>query len=203
MRDARCDGGSWGSFDTALREGVAGNEGILGLHLPLPEITPIINRAGVWHVDGAGAPIDETDLSSAQAVRAVVEGRFLSMRARGGAIGLQGARRILATGGGSQSAELLQVCADVFNAQVLADDTPDAAALGAAKRAAHAHALAADHDGSPASLPYEIFLRERADSAAKELEVMATPRADDAAVYDDALVAKYKFFEDRVAAGEL
>ena len=105
------------------------------------------------------------------------------------------------TGGGSLSEEMLQVCADVFNAEVLADDTPDAAACGAAKRAAHAHVLAAEHDGLPAKLPYEAFLRERVGEAA--LEVVATPRADAAAVYDDALVARYKGLEDRVAAGDL
>ena len=207
VRDTHC-AGEWSSFDAALREAPPGNGGILGLYLPSPEITPIISRTGSFHVDSSGKGMAEDDLSSAESVRAVVEGRFLSMRARGGAIGLKGAQRVLATGGGSQSSEILQVCADVFNAKVLAADTPDAAAVGAARRAAHAHVLAVEHDGSPDGLPYEAFLRERASAASgdgevEELEVMASPSEEAAAVYDEAFIAKYKSFEDRVAAGEL
>ena len=204
MRDARCDEPTWSAFDAALRAGAPGNEGVLGLHLPTREITPMIARTGTWHVDASDAPLAETELDSAQAVRAIVEGRFLSMRARGGAIGLRGATRVLATGGGSQSAELLQVCADVFDAPVLADDTPDAAAVGAAKRAAHALTLAAEHGGSPTALPYDAFLKEREQQGGGDgakLEVMAEPRADAARAYDEACVARYKALEDRVAAG--
>jgi len=47
-------------------------------------------------------------LPTASRVRAAVEGTFLSMRARGGALGLGRAHRILATGGGTQSVALLQ-----------------------------------------------------------------------------------------------
>ena len=202
IQSERCSD-SWATFDDALKAGEPGNGGVLGLHLPLPEITPIINRAGVWLVDPDDKPIeDPSSLNNEQSVRAVVEGRFLSMRARGGAIGLQNAKRILATGGGSQSSGILQVCADVFNAPVLADDTPDAAAVGAAKRAAHAHALAAEHDGKPEGLPYEAFLRERA-KADEQLEVVATPRGDAAEVYDEAFIKRYKGFEDRVASGDI
>ena len=202
IQSERCSD-SWATFDDALKAGEPGNGGVLGLHLPLPEITPIINRAGVWLVDPDDKPIeDPSSLNNEQSVRAVVEGRFLSMRARGGAIGLQNAKRILATGGGSQSSGILQVCADVFNAPVLADDTPDAAAVGAAKRAAHAHALAAEHDGKPEGLPYEAFLRERA-KADEQLEVVATPRGDASEVYDEAFIKRYKGFEDRVASGDI
>jgi xylulokinase len=200
VRDTHA-GGTWPTFDAALQSTPKGNGGILGLHLPLEEITPIINRAGIWHVDAEDAPLDAAKLTDAQAVRAVVEGRFLSMRARGGAIGLRDATRILATGGGSQSKEILQVCADVFNAQVLADDTPDAAAVGAARRAAHAHVLAAEHGGATDGLPYDAFLRTRLD--AQKLEVVAEPSADAAEVYDDELVARYRALEDAVAAGEM
>ena len=203
VRDTRCSDKDWKSFDAALRAGTPGNDGILGLHLPLAEITPIIPRAGVWHVDASDNTVASSSLTEAQAIRAVVEGRFLSMRARGGAIGLRDAKRVLATGGGSQSSELLQVASDVFNAPILLDDTPDAAAVGAARRAAHAHALMRDHGGDVAKLPYAAFL----DAAASGeegggLETVAMPRADAAAVYSEALVERYRQFEDRVASAQ-
>ena len=198
VRDARC-GETWGSFDASLRAGRPGNNGILGLHLPLEEITPVIPRVGSWHVDGADRFIPTGDLSDAEAVRAVVEGRFLSMRARGGAIGLRNARRLLATGGASQSKEVLQVAADVFNAPVLQADSPDAAAVGAARRAAHAHRLQLDHGGDVNSLPFAAFLEEILEEGAG-LETVAEPRADAATVYSEALVERYRRFENRVAA---
>ena len=42
-------------------------------------------------------------------VRAVVEGRFLSMRFNAAALGITKPRRILATGGGSANREMMQV----------------------------------------------------------------------------------------------
>jgi len=202
VRDELC-GAKWSAFDDALERSPPGNDGILGLSLPLPEITPIIARAGEWYVDGADRAIARERLSAEAVVRTVVEGRFLSMRARAAAIGLGTARRVLATGGGSQSAGLLQVAADVFNAEVLSSDCPDAAAVGAARRAAHALALATSEDpDEPSTLPYAQFLDE-AEVGAGSLSVAATPRRDAAEIYSDELVARYKRLEDRVAAGEI
>ena len=50
-------------------------------------------------------------LSAEQRVRAAIEGRFLSMRSHGKQLGLNGASRVLATGGASQSKQILQVAA--------------------------------------------------------------------------------------------
>jgi xylulokinase len=201
VRDERCEA-DWGLFDEALRRAPPANDGVLGLSLPLPEITPIISRNGEWYVDGTGKLVPKSSLSTPQLVRAVVEGRFLSMRARGGAIGLSGeGGRVLATGGGSQSKAILQIAADVFGAPVLASDTPDAAAIGAARRAAYALALAAAQR-EPHEMPYAEFLTESAGTSAEELRVVAMPLPEAAAAYDDALVARYKELEDSVAAGE-
>ena len=93
----------------ALRCTPPGNAGTLGLYLPLPEITPVIGGSGQWFVDAAGARIPESAVPAATAVRSVIEGRFLSMRARGEALGLRQQRHcVLATGGGSKSSEILQ-----------------------------------------------------------------------------------------------
>lgn len=70
-------------------------------------------------------------------VRAVVEGRFLSMRYHAADLGIAKPRRILATGGGSANHEMMQVLADVFGAPVFRAQVSDSAALGAALRAGH------------------------------------------------------------------
>ena len=60
------------------------------------------------------------------------------MRGRGAALGVDaGEGRVLAAGGAAKSPEIVQVAADVLGAPVYAADVPDAAALGAAFRAAH------------------------------------------------------------------
>lgn len=91
----------------------------------------------------------------------------------------------------------------MFNAEVLSSDCPDAAAVGAARRAAHALALAhSEAPDEPSTLPYAQFLDE-AEVGAGSLSVAATPRRDAAEIYSDELVARYKRLEDRVAAGEI
>jgi xylulokinase len=191
----------------------AGNGGLLGLHCRQHEITPIIAKTGEWNECADGAFIRSAKLSDAQVVRAVVEGRFLSMRARAGAIGLDvgksraprglAAPRVLATGGGTQSVAMLQIAADIFNSDILRADQPDAAAVGAARRAAHALALSKNHGGDPTKLPYAEFLREAGAGAGMGLTVVARPRPKATAVYDDALVRRWKHLEDRVAAGDV
>ncbi len=90
-----------------------------------------------------------------------------------------------------------QVAADVFGAEVLVADTPDAAAVGAARRAAHGLALASR--GVDAVGPFSDFIRACAGRD-ENLAVAARPRAEAAAAYDAALVERFRRFEDRVAA---
>ena len=87
------------------------------------------------------------------------------------------------------------MAADVFNAPVLVADTPDAAAVGAARRAAHGLHVEAEHAGAVAAAPYDAFLVARGVDNDATLEVAATPRADAAQVYGDELVKRYEEFE--------
>lgn len=195
LRDELC-GGDWGAFDEALRSTPPGNDGVLGLRLDLPEITPVIASKGEWAERG-GDVLDAGGIAAlppATRVRAAVEGRFLSMRLRGGALGLGAATRVLATGGGTASREILQVAADVFNAEVLVADVPDAAAVGAARRAAFALASSTREVGS-----FSAFLHEATGGA--PLAVAARPNAEAANMYDDALLGRYLRLEER-ARGE-
>ena len=93
-----------------------------------------------------------------------------------------------------------QVAANVFNAPVLVADTPDAAAVGAARRAAHGLHVATEHAGAIAAAPYDAFLVGCGVDNSATLEVAAEPAADAAAVYDDAMVARYKAFEASIKA---
>lgn len=224
IRDGLC-GGSWDAFDQALASTSPGNGGILGLRLELPEITPVIRATGEFILGPDGKVFSDTDmqlLPPAVRVRAAVEGKFLSMRGRGGVLGLNlgASRRLLATGGGTASKALLQVAADVFGCPVLIAEVPDAAAVGAARRAAFGLALGMkDVD---ASLNFENFVYTRTShfnkdgkggtpetdlqgpsgdymTFSKGLRVAALPRHDAASIYTEELVKRFKAFEDDVA----
>ena len=60
-----------------------------------------------------------------------------------------------------------------------------------------------DGGGAPIDrLPYSAYLEAAMEGVADAgLEVVATPRADAAAVYSDALVDRYREFEDMIARG--
>jgi xylulokinase len=100
-----------------------------------PEITPPISAPLVHRY---GPPDD-----AGNDVRAVVEGQQMSMafhtRWMTDRIDV-----IHATGGAAVNREILQVMADVFGASVFHFPVGNSAALGAALRAAHAHARSRD-----------------------------------------------------------
>lgn len=106
-------GGSWEGFSGLLRQSTPGNDGKLALHLSLEEIIPVLPVKGTAFRAEASAPgqlLSTGAFEPAQEARAVVEARFLSMKAHAAAIGLPTRpRRILATGGGSTNAEMMQV----------------------------------------------------------------------------------------------
>ena len=165
----------------------------------MPEITPEIGHDGLGHhyVNANGAPLAPSDVDDAVAVRGVIEGRFLSMRARGESLGLRQQRHcLLATGGGARSSEILQIAADVFDSIVLVGvPTSDAAAIGAARRAAHALEVDLAHKGDVTRLPFSSFVCDRSVDPA--LVVAARPRPWAVEAYKG-MAERYKAFEDRV-----
>jgi xylulokinase len=122
----------WERFSRALRETPAGNGGALILPWFDPEITPRVNEPGVHrrHLDAADA---------ARNVRAVVEAQMMAMANHAEPIVGGRVSRVLATGGASANRDVLQVMADVFGATVYQSPSDNAACLGAALRAFHAH----------------------------------------------------------------
>jgi len=130
-------GMDWPGFSHALRETRAGNGG--GVMIPWfePEITPSVLAPRI-HPFG----LDPSD--GAANVRAVVEGQMMALANHAGWMGVR-VREIRATGGAAANREILQVMADVFDAEVVEVGGHNSAALGAALRAFHADQLARGH----------------------------------------------------------
>lgn len=128
-RERVCDdfGLTWSGFSAALRQTPAGNDGAVMLPWFEPEITPHVIRAGA-------RTFGLNNGSPAQHVRAVVEAQVMAMLRHSSWMGVT-AERIYATGGAAANREILQIIADVFNADVFQFESTDSAAMGAALRA--------------------------------------------------------------------
>lgn len=132
VRDAY--GLDWAGFSRLLASTPPGNGGALMVPWFVPEITPRVDVRGPIR-----AGLDAAD--AARNVRAVVEGQAMAMRLHSGWFAPSVAA-IRVTGGAAANVEILQVLADVFDAEVLQIAPPNAASLGAALRAFHADRLA-------------------------------------------------------------
>ncbi len=126
----------------ALEATPPGNGGNRALSYYVPEITPRVLEPGVRRQGSpefcAGrAPV-------AVKIRAAVEGQVCSMRLLSQWIG--DFKTVRVTGGASRNQGLVQLIADVFNAEVELIAVADSAALGGAMRAAHAVGGFAWHD---------------------------------------------------------
>ena len=125
---------TWAEFSDALRQTPAGNGGAMMLPWFEPEITPHAPSGGVQRsgLEGVAAPAH---------VRAIVEGQVMALARHSEWMGVR-PRTIHATGGAAANQEILQIVADVFDAEVLRFESTDSAARGAALRACQAHEAA-------------------------------------------------------------
>lgn len=138
VRDAY--GLDWAGFSRALQSTPPGNHGRLMFPWFEPEITPDVPVPGVHRV---GLKDDD----AAGNVRAVVEGQMMAMANHSQWMGGD-VRVIHATGGAAANRDVLQIMADVFDADVYQFPVGNSACLGAALRAWHADAAAS---GEPVS----------------------------------------------------
>lgn len=175
VRDAY--GLDWDGFSAALRGTQAGNGGALMTPWFVPEITPRVARAGVRRHG-----LDEAEADGARVVRAVVEAQAMAMRLHSRWIAPRPAA-IRATGGAAANREILQVIANVFDAEVVRSAPRNAASLGAALRAYHAERRA---EGEP--VEWEAVV---AGFTAPDLRVQPDPAA--VAVYARMLPAYERF----------
>lgn len=140
VRDAY--GLDWAGFSNLLRSTPPGNHGRLMFPWFDPEITPDVSVPGVRRLD-----LLEGDAPGN--VRAVVEGQMMAMANHSRWMDVE-VRTIHATGGAAANREVLQVMANVFNAEVHQFPVGNSSCLGAALRAWHADAAAS---GDPVSWP--------------------------------------------------
>jgi xylulokinase len=117
----------WDGFSAALATTEAANGGALMLPWFEPEITPAVPEARVERRGLEGA-------TPAHHVRALVEAQMMAMASHSAWMGVR-PRTVYATGGASVNRAILQIMADVFDADVYRFDSSDSAALGAALRA--------------------------------------------------------------------
>lgn len=158
---------TWADFSAALGRTPAGNHGRTLLPWFDPEITPLVLKPGVRRHDLEAADADAN-------VRGVVEAQMMALALHSRWMGVR-IRKIYATGGAAANRDILQVMADVFDAEVLQLETGNSAALGAALRAFHADRLA---DGRP--LPWEEII---AGFVTPKVETRLKPHAASVAAY--------------------
>jgi xylulokinase len=168
VRDAyRLD---WNGFSAALRATPAGNDGAMMLPWFEPEITPRVSTPRVRRFD-----LEPDD--AARNVRAVVEAQMMALanHCRWMKVDID---VIHATGGAAANAEILQVMAEVFDAEVRRFAANNSACLGAALRARQAVAAAAAGDGPQAA--WENIVRGVAEPLA---DAAVRPRPEHVEAY--------------------
>ena len=184
VRDAF--GLDWAGFSASLRRSKPGNGGKVMLPYFFPEIVPTVLEPKVhryW--------LDERDRDGN--VRAVIEAQMASMAIHSRWMGVR-TRTIYATGGASANREILQVMADVHNADVYQFEVGNSAALGAALRAAHADLKASGNE-----LPWEKVVKGFAEPVAHS---KVRPDREAVKVYRQFLKL-YKACEDHALRGGL
>jgi xylulokinase len=123
-----CDD-SWDKFDEMILATQPAKR--CGIYLEYPEISPPIVNAPLSICEG-----NETDPGAL--VRSIVEAKIASLRLRANELGIDQCKRVFVTGGGSRSKVILQIIADVFNAEViLPTHSQNACVFGSALRAAN------------------------------------------------------------------
>src|SRR5688572_16046408 len=164
---------SWADFSRALASTPIGNQARIFLPWYEPEITPAVQNPGVHRYrleerDGPGH------------VRGVIEAQMMAIARHSRWMGVD-VDTIYATGGAAANVQILQVMADVFDAEVYQMEIGNSAALGAAVRAHHADAAAS---GRPVSWEQAIEGLVEPVAASR-----LTPQSGAAAVYCELMTA--------------
>jgi len=128
----------WAGFSRALRNTKAGNGGALMLPWFEAEITPNVLKPGAvrFGLDPHDGPANVRAVVEAQMMALAIHSRWMGVKVRG----------IHATGGAASNRDILQVMADVQDAEVRRLKVGNSACLGAALRAFHASELSEGRD---------------------------------------------------------
>ncbi|PIK52463.1 hypothetical protein BSL78_10667 [Apostichopus japonicus] len=183
LRNERAKG-SWDKFNQLLRSAPPGNEGNIGIYFDVQEITPA--AVGVVRTGSDGKRVES--FTDPQEARAVIEGQFLAKRLHAEKLGYHIGKdtRVLATGGASSNAAILQILSDVFQAPVYVMDVANSASLGCAYRARHGWL------GSS-----QVTFKDSVKTAT-EFKLAASPNLEVSQIYDQLLV-RYRQLEEELA----
>jgi xylulokinase len=180
VRDAY--GLDWDGFARALRDTPAGNRGAMLLPWFEPEVTPEVRVPGVrrFDLDPADGPANVRALVEAQMLALAIHSRWTGVRPRA----------LHATGGAAVNRGILQVMADVHDADVYRLAVGNAACLGAALSAYHADQVAR---GTP--VEWEEIV---ADFAEPIQATRIRPVPEHVSLYRE-MAIRYAAFEERGA----
>uniref|UniRef100_A0A5S6QSK8 Xylulose kinase n=1 Tax=Trichuris muris TaxID=70415 RepID=A0A5S6QSK8_TRIMR len=138
-----CGGNAtWSQFERLVDDSPPGNYGCMGFFHEYEEIgSKVAPEYILLDADGCRVAFFEKQIEA----RAVVEHQCLAKRLYFYKTGMRSKmKRILVTGGASNSEAVVQTLSDVFNLPVYRKDVPHSAALGGAVRAKHALTLLND-----------------------------------------------------------
>lgn len=179
IRDQFCNK-SWETFAEHLKGSVVGNDRNFGFYFTDAEITPVVNRCGIVRFSKDQNRVlseNETFANPYQEARAVVEWQFLSMRYHSEKLQVR-ARRVLLAGGASNNREIVQILADIFNAEVFQSKVgPETAAIGAAYRALHGYECCQKRK----FIPFDEVVHT-------DLELICKPNPRNVSIYDEMMV---------------
>ena len=169
---------SWEEFSNILKRTPPGNYGGIMLPYFYPEIVPLNLEPKVYRF---GFKENNLELN----VRGVIEAQCLSMRIHSQWL-KTAPLEIIATGGGSENREILQIIANVFQSPVKALKILDSAALGAALRCIKSYQ---DHIGR--KVPWAELMQKCA--VLKPCEIVL-PLNETKSLYED-MKEIYRFYE--------
>jgi len=169
---------SWEEFSNILKRTPPGNYGGIMLPYFYPEIVPLNLEPKVYRF---GFKENNLELN----VRGVIEAQCLSMRIHSQWL-KTAPLEIIATGGGSENREILQIIANVFQSPVKALKILDSAALGAALRCVKSYQ---DHIGR--KVPWAELMQKCA--VLKPCEIVL-PLNETKSLYED-MKEIYRFYE--------
>ncbi len=139
-RDLYADG-KWEEFERKINETEPGNDGIIGFFYKFPEIIPYIQKKSFMELYRCGFKKkvekieDIKGIKESNILRALVEGKIMSLYNSIVKCGISEIDQILLTGGGAKSTIFPQIISDVFNNKVYSSDVDEGACYGAVIRA--------------------------------------------------------------------
>ena len=179
----------WNVFSQLVEQSPPGNNGFIYIDRYVPEITPDSRVCGIFMFNGEGDKVES--LSPCEYCRGIIESQVLSMRLHLEKTGFNQFERLIVTGGASVNRSILQIIADVFQADVFTINVKDSASVGAGIRGYIGYLKERNPD-----LSTEAFFDERTNE--DSLRKVASPNHELKKIYDE-MISKYSKIESSLS----